>query len=190
MTRARIALHHCRKFLIRCASGAVLGLASLLLLHASATALTLEPSARGSDQGFDVFAFVTVDQNWQEKWQTPRAETPSFDTRSNVSPGQTITLLMLFRGAEMNENGISLSCDVKIIAPDGAVLGQMPPTPCGEGKVPNPKTDFYMATRNVEILLTDDFPRGPLVFLVGVKDNLRDLYLPLALAVNVVDANP
>ncbi|ASP32867.1 hypothetical protein [Labrenzia sp. VG12] len=188
MTQARFAPQRCRNLLTRCAIGAIRCLAALLLLLGPATALTLEPSATRSEQGFDVFAFVTVDTNWQEKWQTPRSTTPIFDTRSNVSPGQTITLLILFRGAEMNEKGINLACDVKIIAPDGAVLGELPPTPCGQGKVPNPKTDFYMATRNVEILLTDDFPRGPLVFLVGVKDNLRDVHLPLALAVNVVDA--
>ena len=159
-----------------------LALAALAFAYA-ASAQQPTGQIQGQAGDFTAIAVATTDADWLEKWQTPRQTTPNFNVTSELSAGQTATILTFFSNPQVRDGTVRIACDIRIIKPDGEVANTTPATPCVPGRFTGPPWDVYLTGMAITIKNESKDDPGMWRFQIGVSDQFRDVRIPLELAI-------
>jgi hypothetical protein len=143
--------------------------------------------AMKSIAGFGGWLIVTPDADWEDKWLTPREQTPQFSVADEVRVGGRVTLLAFFINPQANDNGeVSVGCAVRIIRPNGKV-SNVGPDVCVSGKqVANPR-DIQLAPTIIGFVGEDTDPLGEWVVEYTISDLVRGVDIPLRASFHLVE---
>ena len=142
--------------------------------------------AIGTKDGFHAMAIITDDNLWQEKWETSPETIPQFNTVSTLSNGDSAMLLVFFSNPMIKEKMVDISCDLKLIKPDGIVT-EHGPTACFSQELQGRVENVRMAGLRVGFEIDQDDPRGIWDFEIGVRDMHRNVRIPLKVSLNIND---
>ncbi|MCP5076242.1 MAG: hypothetical protein GY947_23470 [Rhodobacteraceae bacterium] len=163
----------------------VAGLLCMTLARADTVVQPCSCQNEGEKDGFRALTIITVDENWQEKWDTPPDVIPRFKTSSKLGVGDAATLLVFFANAH-TENGIAkITCDLLLSKPDGTELNRGPEI-CGEGKMEGRPENLRLTGLQVRFEIDEDDPVGVWNFEIGVRDEVRGSRVPLTISVEIV----
>src|SRR5689334_17740801 len=79
------------------------------------------PTDRASSGDFSVFALITDDADWLEKWQTSEQTAPEYHPVGVLHVGEKGQVLTLFTGATGKNGSAELSCQVRLTEGNGKV---------------------------------------------------------------------
>jgi hypothetical protein len=144
-------------------------------------------SDTGTVSGFQATALLTDDANWVEKWGTPSDVPVYFDTVGRIGPGQTAILLVFFANPALRDGAASIECDARMLKPNGESV-ELPPFSCFAEKIDGGLGNFRMTGLRAEVEAEPSDPVGHYTFEIGVRDVLRDVRVPLEVALIVESA--
>ncbi len=88
------------------------------------------PAANGEDGNLRVFALLTTDKDYWEKWDTPPDNIPKFVTPGKLSPHEQTRLLILIAGLEAKDGKIDAMCWANARVISRKVYEEGPRKPC------------------------------------------------------------
>lgn len=132
--------------------------------------------------GFGGWLVVTQDKDWEEKWNTPQENTPSFSEAKEVSYGEELTILIFFTNPRPNDEGfMNIACDLMVVRPDETYSIDEKDVACANWKVPpKPYNHNIQLTQAVIKYIgeTGDLP-GKWKVYVNLKDKNAGIEVPL-----------
>ena len=91
-------------------------------------------ASQRSVQGFGGWLVVTPDADWEQKWNTPKENTPSFNTADEVHQGETLTILVFFANPRLDQQRhLKVTCDIRVTRPDKTLSLNERGVACAEG---------------------------------------------------------
>jgi hypothetical protein len=133
-----------------------------------------------SIQDFGGSLIVTSDLDWQKKWNTPVEVTPEWHTVTTVKQGQEVVILTFFSNPKLNDERLAnISCDIKVIQPDGVVASNHPDLVCFRGEIKGSTYNIYLAEPVMNFIGEPTDPIGMWTVEVTLKDNIRKVVLPM-----------
>jgi hypothetical protein len=143
------------------------------------TVLT-ETEARRSVSGFGVWLIATPDQDWQDKWNTPPSVTPHFTEASTVKRGGKLTILIVFSNPQSDLAGnASISCDIKVIRPDGSSSVDAPNLSCMDGPLLGAPANLRLGAPVIVVVAEPKDQTGHWQVQVRVRDQVRKVEVPV-----------
>ena len=139
-----------------------------------------ETPSRGSAGSMGGMILITTDQDWKEKWNTPKEATPQFSEASEVSPGDPLFLITFFGNPSTDKAGRAiLSCDFSLLKPDGTVAAQQKDLECFPQEVAIERNITYMTNVTIEFKAESSDPKGLWTYRKVLKDRVSNLELAL-----------
>lgn len=140
-----------------------------------------ETESRKSKNGFGGMLVITVDEDYQKKWETPAETTPVFKALDGpVAKGKKIFILPFFSGYLLDKNGkADVRCDIKLTRPGGEASVLASDAPCAPDR-PIPNASYIlMGTRQLGFVGDPPDPVGQWLVEVSLFDKLRNVRLDL-----------
>ena len=162
-------------------SGLAVGLVVSLAWSSAGLSQEVKAYDTASIGDFHVGGVITSDNDWQEKWFTPRQNVPNFETADTLRPGDMATLLTFFSGAAQKDGTTLLKCDVEVITPTGETQ-TFQTDECAPTKLSGPPTDVYLTRLNIDLGATPEDPPGKLTFRIVITDVNSGQHLELELS--------
>ena len=154
---------------------------------AQGNTLPNEPQ-RAQVDGFGAMLLVTPDADWKEKWDTPPETRPSYTSTDTVAVGETVTVLTFFSGNGADEMGKSnIHCDVRVTRPDGSVSSDVKDAECARGPAVGANY-IQLLGPVIQVVAEPSDPRGVWRIEITLRDMVRNLTVPLATQVTLIDA--
>jgi hypothetical protein len=166
-----------------------------LLASLSATAAAQAPSAfwkdadgkplqetesRKSQDGFAGTLLVTIDEDWQKKWNTPPETRPSFRMAETVPYGKKVFVLVFFSNPKPDAQGnVNVRCDLQMAGPDGKLTLDQKDATCYAGRIAGSPFNLYLSAPVIEFSGDPGDPAGTWEVRVVLRDAVRDVALPL-----------
>ena len=139
-----------------------------------------ETSSRKSTGSMSAMILITADQDWQQKWNTPREHVPRFTETSEVGRDGTLFLLTFFGNPAVDEAGRSkLLCDFLLIKPDGSYATEQRDAVCFDPDFAMERDTTYMTNISVGFKADSSEPKGSWLYKVVIKDKIAGTELPL-----------
>jgi hypothetical protein len=139
-----------------------------------------ETEARRSVDGLGGSLLVTPDADWRQKWDTPSNTVPQFKEAKYVDRGQQIFVLIFFSNPKLSaDSRANLTCDLKLIRPDGTISTSQPDVVCFQGEAKDGPYNTYLAAPVMGFTGDAADRLGTWTVRVRLKDNLRNTVLPL-----------
>lgn len=134
-----------------------------------------------SIEGFSAMLLVTPDQDWMEKWETPREHTPHFSEAKEVGPGGELFILTFLGNPQVDPaSGMTdVACDFIVQRPDGSYSIRELDMPCFKAELKGDPKGVFLTTAWLKFIAEPADPRGTWVVMVTVKDRLRAVEVPL-----------
>lgn len=140
-----------------------------------------------SVEGFGGLVIVTPDTDWEKKWATPADTTPHFSSIKDVKRGKEIFVLTFFANPKLTAEGIAdVTCDIEIVRPDGKFSMQQSDAVCYKGSIGNP-LNMHLVEPVIGFVGEPSDPVGEWVVRITLKDNLRNVSVPLKTSFVLVD---
>lgn len=131
-------------------------------------------------EGFSAALVMTPDKDWKAKWETPPETVPNLSTSSEVEPGGELNVLTILSNPAIGEDGMTdVSCDLRVTRPDGSVSAREVEIPCFDHRLTTDPTHVYMTPLAIQFTAEPGDLRGRWVVAVNVRDNVRDVEIPL-----------
>jgi hypothetical protein len=135
---------------------------------------------RTTKEGFGGWLFVTPDTDWKEKWDTSPESVPRFNIASVVHEGGKLFILTFFSNPKVDKkNEVNITCDVDLVRPDGTSSIHQRNVVCLRGKIQGSPYNIRLSAPVLEFLGEPKDPRGKWLVRVTLKDNNRQVALPL-----------
>jgi hypothetical protein len=142
--------------------------------------LTPESPSQKFFDGFGGWIVVTSDADWRQKWDTPASVAPRFNTAKTVRVGGKLTALIFFSNPKLNAANLAdVTCDLKVVRPDGTVSTDLHNVECYKGPMPGNPANIYLSKPAVQFVAESTDVPGVWSVQVNLKDNLRGVSLPL-----------
>jgi len=139
-----------------------------------------ESPAQKSRDGFGGWLITTIDSDWEEKWNTPSENIPSFNVASEISVGERVTTLVLFTNALVDEDGlIDVRCDIRVFRPNGTTSIDEQDIECYKGPIDGDPYALRMTAATIEFVGEPEDPLGEWVTEVTLIDTNRKTSLEL-----------
>ena len=137
--------------------------------------------------GFGGWLLVTPDQNWEEKWNTPREHVPQFSEAQEVELGEKLTILPFFANPKLNDNNqFNILCDIKIIKPDKSFSINEVDVPCAQGRLEIDPMSIFLTQTVIEYIGEAGDPYGEWTVFFNLKDAVRNVEIPLETSFKLV----
>jgi hypothetical protein len=137
------------------------------------------PSQR-SVKGFGGWLVVTPDVDWEAKWNTPKDNTPSFNTADDVRQGETLTILVFFANPRLDEQRrAKVTCDIRVTRPDRTLSTNERGVLCAEGGNYGDSSTVYLSNLVVGFVGEPKDPLGTWVVDVTLHDDNANIAVPL-----------
>lgn len=141
-----------------------------------------------SDSGFGASLIVTPDEDWAEKWNTPRETTPYFSEASEVRVGQVLTILPLFINPKLDENRIArISCDLRIVRPDSSLAIDEERLNCFTYEIPGDPESVFLSAIIPKYVGEPGDPRGVWLVEMTMRDEVRGVGIPLSVSFELIE---
>jgi hypothetical protein len=141
---------------------------------------TPDSASRKSADGFGGWIIVTSDADWRQKWDTPANVTPRFNTAKSVTVGGKLTVLIFFSNPKLDSANVAdVTCDLKVVRPDGTVSTDVHNMECYKGPIRGNPANVYLSKAAVQFVAESTDVPGVWSVRVNLKDNLRRVSLPL-----------
>jgi hypothetical protein len=135
---------------------------------------------RRSVGSFGGWLLVTSDQDWREKWNTPREETPKFTVTSSPRRGQKIFVLIFFGNPKLDVNrAANVTCDIRLTGPNDTVPVDVRNIDCFKGTISIDPKSIFVSAPVIEFVGEPADPLGQRVVEVVVRDNNAKVEIPL-----------
>lgn len=139
-----------------------------------------ETEAMKSKDGFAGSLLVTLDEDWQQKWNTPPQTKPSFTMAETVPYGKKVFVLTFFSNPKLDAQGnANVRCDLQIAAPGGKVTLDQKDVTCFAGKIAGSPYNLYLSAPVIAFSGDPGDPVGTWEVRVVLRDAVRDVALPL-----------
>lgn len=139
-----------------------------------------ETPSRGSVGSMGGMILITPDQDWKEKWNTPKETMPQFSQASEVSLGDSIFLITFFGNPSTDDAGRSkLYCDFSLVRPDGTTAAERQDLECFPLEVAIERNITYMTNVTIEFKAEPKDQKGQWTYRTILKDRITGLELPL-----------
>src|SRR5688572_4980634 len=136
-----------------------------------------DSDSRRSTNGFGAMLLLIDDQKFFEDWQRP--ESPKFKTVSIARRMVPIHATILFAGAAVDSDGKAhVSCDVKVLKPDGSVYGARERMIASKDPISS-ATALFLATQRLVVRIEPKDPTGTYTVEAFVKDKIKNVELKL-----------
>lgn len=105
---------------------------------------------------------------------------PHFQETSVVTQGQTLFTLIFLANPKSNANQeANVTCHLKVTKPDGSLVMDQKAVVCLQQRPAGKPRNLYLAAPMIAFSREPDGPRGVWKVEVRVKDNVRNVVLPL-----------
>jgi len=131
-----------------------------------------------AEKGFGAQLWLIDDEKFFDDWLKP--ETPRIRPVKSIKRNKPIFAIVLFVNPGLNEkNYANVTCDVLIKDPNGNVYEDAKDIEVWQNKPMHAKNQVQLAVSNVGIIIEDDDPLGKYAVEAIVKDNIKNVRLPL-----------
>jgi hypothetical protein len=132
-----------------------------------------------SVNGLGAWLLVTSDEDWEAKWNTPRATVPQFTLASTVTVGKRIFILAFVANPTRSKQGdVDVTCDFEIERPDHVTTHQHD-IECLKGKPLGSESTLYLTKQIVGFVGEKEDPKGKWIVRITIKDLNRPVVIPL-----------
>lgn len=139
-----------------------------------------DSDAQKSKDGFGGWLLITDDPDWEAKWNTPEHEIPHYREASSVRVGQNIVALIFISNPAKDADGyVKVTCDLRMVRPDGTQSLAQSGVPCMVGHLPGNPLSIFLAEPVVGFLGEPSDPVGEWTFFVTLDDTNRRARLEL-----------
>lgn len=139
-----------------------------------------ETSSAKSKDGFNAALLVTPDKDWQEKWNTPTETVPYFTEAKEVQAGGELFILTFLSNPSVNTSGMTdVTCDFIVARPDGSKSVNELGMPCFKVALTSNPKYVYLSAASLKYVAEPTDPRGTWIVHITIKDNLRNIEIPL-----------
>lgn len=146
-----------------------------------------ETENQKSVKGFGGWLLVTPDQNWEEKWMTPRGNVPYFSEAKNVKLGEELTILPFFANPKLDgAQNFMILCDIKVERPDGTLSINELNVPCAQGKMEMDPMSIFLTQTIIKYIGEKGDLLGVWTVYFEMKDSVRGVSVPLKTSFNLV----
>ena len=123
---------------------------------------------------------VTLDADWEKKWNTPPETKPNFNKAEVVPYGKKAFILTFFANPLKDANGnANVKCDLKISDPKGKVSLEQRGMVCFAGRLAGNPYNLYLSAPVIAFSGDPGDPPGTWVVNVNLRDENRNVGLPL-----------
>jgi hypothetical protein len=144
---------------------------------------TPDTESRRTVDEFGGSLLLTADQDWEKKWNTSPETVPHFQETSVVTQGQKLFTLIFLANPKLNANQeANVTCDLKVTKPDGSLAVDQKAAVCLQQRLAGKPNNLYLAAPVIAFSGEPEDPRGVWKVEVSVKDNVRNVELPLKVA--------
>jgi hypothetical protein len=139
-----------------------------------------ESATAKSKEGFSAALVMTPDKDWEQKWKTSPETILSFSEAKEVKIGKELFVLTFISNPLVDELGMTdVSCDFLVVRPSGTKSVHEVNKPCFNVKLTMNPTHVYHTTAWLKFTATRSDPRGIWKVSVRIRDNLRNVEIPL-----------
>ncbi|HEY9106478.1 MAG TPA: hypothetical protein VIN58_07345 [Roseateles sp.] len=139
-----------------------------------------ETEAMKSSAGFAGSVLVTLDEDWQAKWNTPPQTRPEFRRADVVPYGKKVFVLVFFSNAKLDAQGnANVRCDLQLIEPGGKVALEQKDVTCFAGRIAGSPYNLYLSAPVIGFSGDPGDPLGTWEVRVALRDVVRGVVLPL-----------
>ena len=139
-----------------------------------------ETEARRSLNGLGGWLLVTSDADWREKWETPSTTVPNFKEVKTIGRGEKAFVLAFFANPKLTSEGrADMTCDLDVTRPDGTSSIHQTDVVCFRGTIKGSPYNMYLSAPVIGFVGEASDPAGSWVVRVSLKDNVRNMVLPL-----------
>jgi hypothetical protein len=140
-----------------------------------------------SISGFGGWLLVTQDEDWEEKWNTPKDHIPHFSEAQEVELGEELTILPFFANPKLDANKyFNILCDIKIIKPDGSFSINETDIPCAQGALDTDPMSIFLTQTVIKYVGEPGDPFGVWTVFFNLKDTFRNIEIPLETSFKLV----
>ena len=133
-----------------------------------------------SKAGFGATLVITSDKDWERKWDTSPETIPYFSEAKEVKVGKELFVLTFVSNPLVGETGMTdVSCDFLVVRPNGTKSVNTLNMPCLNVKLMTNPTHVFHTTAWLKFTATRSDPRGIWKVSVRIRDNLRNVDIPL-----------
>ena len=131
---------------------------------------------------------VTSDIDWNQKWETSPTTVPHFTETHTVARGKNLFILTFFSSAKLNSAGeADVTCDIDVVRPDGSSSVHQFDALCFRGHVWGVPTNLYLSRPTLDFVGEPSDPAGKWVVRITLRDNVRQVSLPLETSFILMD---
>ena len=139
-----------------------------------------ETESMKSNEGFGGSVLVTLDEDWQAKWDTPPQTRPEFRRADTVPYGKKVFVLVFFSNAKLDAQGnANVRCDLQLVEPSGKLALERKDMTCYAGKIAGSPYNLYLSAPVIGFSGDPGDPVGTWEVRVVLRDAVRDVALPL-----------
>ena len=139
-----------------------------------------ETESRRSRDGFGGWLVVTSDQDWQQKWLTPRETTPEFKEAAKLKRGDAAFVLIFFGNPRLGQdNAADVTCDIRVTRPNQTTSIAERNITCFKGTIDTDPMSVFLSAPVIQFTGEPMDPLGKWVVDVTLHDNLREVDVPL-----------
>jgi hypothetical protein len=139
-----------------------------------------ETESMKSKNDFAGSLIVTIDEDWEKKWDTPPETKPTFHTAGVIAYGKKVFVLTFFANPMRDGSGkANVRCDIKLTSPTGQVSLAQQNMTCFSGEIAGNPYNMYLSAPVIGFSGDPGDPAGIWVVEVQLRDAIRNVQLPL-----------
>lgn len=133
---------------------------------------------RAASEGFGAAVVITADPEWKRKWSAPAAKLPQIEQARSLQIGQKVWALLFLTNPSADRTGsVDVTCDLRMVRPNGKVTERRDLRVLRKKTVPVPRT--YMSEFVLTMTGEETDPVGEWVLEFVVHDRVRGVALPI-----------
>lgn len=146
-----------------------------------------DTKSKKSVNSFGGWLVVTPDIDWEEKWNTPRENVPSFTVAEEVMLGEELTILPFFANPKLDQSSsINILCDIKLTRPDGSFPIKEQDVPCAQWTLEVDPMAIFLTQTVIKYIGEEGDQFGEWTVHFNIKDAIRNVSIPLETSFRLV----
>jgi hypothetical protein len=141
-----------------------------------------------SNGGFGGWLLVTPDKDWEDKWNTPRENTPYFSEAKDVKIGEELTILPFFANPKLDKSGrFDINCNIRVESPTGSLSIDEKNIPCANGVLNMDPKSIFLTQTVIKFIGEEGDAFGKWNVYFDMQDSLRGVQVSLKTSFNLVE---
>lgn len=145
--------------------------------------------ARQSVDGFDVYLLAIPYEDWElVPKNTQIVDSATFREVQAVKRGGKLAIIVLLRNPKLSsDNTTKVSCDVKVIRPNGTVSINSPNESCGGGPLVGDTNTIRVSPMMIVFAADPGDLAGLWSVQITVRDNVRGVSIPVETTISLIE---